>query len=73
MHSLHASKSVVRVLSLISGKNRDDFMKVTELGREKQSTAFFMRSPLSPGHEGHEGQHSCFKKFKMLPGFLSGS
>ena len=48
-------------------------MKVTELGREKQSTAFFMRSPLSPGHEGHEGQHSCFKKFKMLPGFLSGS
>ena len=42
MYSLHESKSVVRVLSLISGKNRDDFMKVTELGREKQSTAFFM-------------------------------
>lgn len=64
MYSLHASKSAVRVPSLISGKNRDDFMKVMELGREKQSTAFFTRSPLSPGHEGPEANTRVLRNSK---------
>lgn len=53
-------------------KTEMHFMKVMELGREKQSTAFFTRFHSPRGHEGLRPTLR-FKKFKMLWGFRSAS
>ena len=52
MYSLHAGKSVIEVSSLISGKNRDDFVKVTELRRETPQQNILLEVPTLPRPSG---------------------